>query len=614
MMNGREWMYLPRRLPEFETGVNNFLDASFAKAARGGQIVCPCKKCKNRFWCHRLEVYNHLKWDGFVENYYVWVFHGEKPSDITSNSCLDDNDVHMNDNFAELLHDTFRDNIEETSTVQEGVNEEAKTFYRLLDDGKQELFPGYFASFNCNGDENEDDMDEDDSNGDENEVDVIRSLGKDVIQDRDQEDEDIDMMDEGIRNVVEVFDKEADYENEEDELVHEQSESTHLEKETAICTRKRGPTMMHGLQVRTINEREVIICNEFGQPVGPQTEEKDIVGKFSLFLGTIARSHDYAPLTYKTWHNVPDKEKEKMWEFVLTKYILPESDAAKAWVLRSIGAAWRGYKCRIKKKHFYKFKDNKTRWKKRPKNIPENDFLDLLSYWNKKEVMNQCLQKRNARKAQKNMHTTGPKSFARIREEMMNENPNREQPDSAQVFERTRARKIGNVYCDTYDDTTKKIELMKTYQPPEGMTAVDPFVAVMGKEHDGHCRLYGKGVTKTLLRKVNGGDTSSEAGKRQLAVMRKEIEEDNERKKAEMRKELEEDNERKRAEMLKEIEEEHQRQKAEMRKELEEEHQRQKAELRKELEDEHLRKKAESEAIRKDLDNKMKNFMEKIHD
>ncbi|GJT09304.1 hypothetical protein Tco_0856346 [Tanacetum coccineum] len=29
--DGRDWMYYPRRLPEFEAGVNKFLDASFAK-------------------------------------------------------------------------------------------------------------------------------------------------------------------------------------------------------------------------------------------------------------------------------------------------------------------------------------------------------------------------------------------------------------------------------------------------------------------------------------------------------------------------------------------------------------------------------------------------------
>ncbi|GKA90677.1 hypothetical protein Tco_0812547 [Tanacetum coccineum] len=54
--DGRDWMYYPRRLPEFEAGVNEFLDASFAKSAIGGEIYCPCKKCRNRFWCGRKEV------------------------------------------------------------------------------------------------------------------------------------------------------------------------------------------------------------------------------------------------------------------------------------------------------------------------------------------------------------------------------------------------------------------------------------------------------------------------------------------------------------------------------------------------------------------------------
>lgn len=53
--------------------------------------------------------------------------------------------------------------------------------------------------------------------------------------------------------------------------------------------------MMHGVQVRKSSEREIIICNEFAQPIGPKTEENDIVGKFSRFLGTIARNYKYAP-------------------------------------------------------------------------------------------------------------------------------------------------------------------------------------------------------------------------------------------------------------------------------------------------------------------------------
>ncbi|KAD4586076.1 hypothetical protein E3N88_23677 [Mikania micrantha] len=44
MENVRDWMYLPRRLPEFEARVIEFLNASFDKAAKGSQICCPCKR------------------------------------------------------------------------------------------------------------------------------------------------------------------------------------------------------------------------------------------------------------------------------------------------------------------------------------------------------------------------------------------------------------------------------------------------------------------------------------------------------------------------------------------------------------------------------------------
>ena len=145
MENVRDWMYIPRRLPQFETGVIEFLNASFAKVAKGGQICCPFKLCKNRYWYRRDKVLDHLKGYGFVENYYVWVFHGENPSELGSNTAIDDDGddgAGMHDNIDELLHDRFRGVAEEVNVVREGLNEEAKKFYKLVEDGKQELFPG----------------------------------------------------------------------------------------------------------------------------------------------------------------------------------------------------------------------------------------------------------------------------------------------------------------------------------------------------------------------------------------------------------------------------------------------------------------------------------------
>ncbi|KAM0056947.1 putative transposase, Ptta/En/Spm, plant [Helianthus debilis subsp. tardiflorus] len=150
---------------------------------------------------------------------------------------------------------------------------------------------------------------------------------------------------------------------------------------------------------------------------------------------------------------------------------------------------------------------------------------------------------------QKNMHTAGPKSFARIHEEMKNDDPNQELPTLTQLFEQTRKRTEGHVYVDTYDDTARKIEQMKNYKPTEDDNAtVDPFLVVMNKENYGYRRLYGRGVTNTLVKKVDGACISYmipeglmesfkaniEVEKNQLLEMRKEIEEDHERKKAEL--------------------------------------------------------------------------------
>ncbi|KAD4982497.1 hypothetical protein E3N88_19168 [Mikania micrantha] len=335
-------------------------------------------------------------------------------------------------------------------------------------------------------------------------------------------------------------------EDEDDELLHDELQHLKLEKAIGISkTKKRGPTMLHDVHTRIEDEREVIICNEFGQPVGPVREGKDVVGKFSRFLGTVARNYSHAPLIHSSWQKVPHKE--KIWEYVLEKYDVP--DGAKAWVLKSIGQSYKVHKCRFKQKHFYQFKDNKTRWNNRPNNIPEDDFRKLLRLWSNKDMEQRCARAKQSRMSQKNMHTAGPKSFARIREEMKNDDPHQKVPTLTQLFERTRKRTEGRTYVDLYDDTAMKIEQMKNYKAKENEnTTIDPFLVVMNKENYGYRRLYGRGVTNTLIKKVEGPSTSYmiteglmesfkanvDVEKNQLLEMRKEIEDDHERKKAEL--------------------------------------------------------------------------------
>ncbi|KAL4579655.1 hypothetical protein LXL04_015811 [Taraxacum kok-saghyz] len=144
----------------------------------------------------------------------------------------------------------------------------------------------------------------------------------------------------------------------------------------------------------------------------------------------------------------------------------------------------------------------------------------------------------------KNIHTAGPNRFARIRDEMKNEDPNHEFPTLTQMFERTRKRTDERIYVDTYDNTARKLN----YKPLEDESdVVDPYMVVMNKEHDGYRRLYGGGVTNRLIKKVGGGDTSymipealmesfkaNEVERNQLIEMKKEIQEDHEKKNAKL--------------------------------------------------------------------------------
>ncbi|XP_019254950.1 PREDICTED: uncharacterized protein LOC109233515 [Nicotiana attenuata] len=147
MDNGdKSWMNLLRWTDEYIRGMNDFLDKALERAAQRNEILCPCKKCMNRYWCYRNVVEDHLVVHGFVDGYTKWVFHGEGfSSRNTPHPSNDDEGSTMRDDIDGLLHDTFR-NIEGQAGDEEGVgerlSEDAKKFFKLLEEGKQELYPG----------------------------------------------------------------------------------------------------------------------------------------------------------------------------------------------------------------------------------------------------------------------------------------------------------------------------------------------------------------------------------------------------------------------------------------------------------------------------------------
>lgn len=137
----KDWVELPPHSQSYKDGVNYFLDIAFTKGmVEEEEILCPCSICCNDSWEVRDVVYDHLCSKGFVKGYTEWIYHGEDESLIDLDGDSDD-ETSSHDDIDGLLFETFKD-VAEGGGVHEGINEDAKKFYKLVDDANQELYPG----------------------------------------------------------------------------------------------------------------------------------------------------------------------------------------------------------------------------------------------------------------------------------------------------------------------------------------------------------------------------------------------------------------------------------------------------------------------------------------
>ncbi|KAH0679054.1 hypothetical protein KY284_020139 [Solanum tuberosum] len=208
------------------------------------------------------------------------------------------------------------------------------------------------------------------------------------------------------------------------------------------------------------SKHKLILPNELNQPIGPT---KEVVSELGSFLGTSARNRTVCPLNVFNWKML--KTHDDMWNYIKEKYDFPEF--GKDWAVGTIKLAWRGYKCRLKKMHFYTYADDATRMAKRPK-------FEMFH-----------TNKENQKKL-RYPHTVGKTSFAIICEEKKKETP--DALSSKDLFVATRKRKHDRVYKDSYEDTIAKIaemERIETQQSENVTQSIDAFTTVMGQDHPG---------------------------------------------------------------------------------------------------------------------------------
>nr|XP_025650800.1 uncharacterized protein LOC112746897 isoform X1 [Arachis hypogaea] len=81
--------------------------------------------------------------------------------------------------------------------------------------------------------------------------------------------------------------------------------------------------------------------------------------------------------------------------FFRSKFILPKE--GKEWVMTGVQEAWKGYKTRIKGKHFEIYNNIEVILKNRPLDIPEVQFRKLITYWSIPSVKDKLKSRQEAR-------------------------------------------------------------------------------------------------------------------------------------------------------------------------------------------------------------------------
>ena len=89
----RAWMYEASRIgPTFFAELATFIEAVtiHAVSKKTKEILCPCRDCKNQMLLVNPGIIrSHLLRRGFVDNYKIWVCHGEAVVTSSHDTCAD---------------------------------------------------------------------------------------------------------------------------------------------------------------------------------------------------------------------------------------------------------------------------------------------------------------------------------------------------------------------------------------------------------------------------------------------------------------------------------------------------------------------------------------------
>ncbi|XP_074361724.1 uncharacterized protein LOC141701943 [Apium graveolens] len=125
------WLNQPKYSKLYRNGVKEFVKNLMSKFGVGNEVKCSCHLCDNHLWWCQKDVHDHLICNGLSERLVQWIY---EVALLNTMDCEENNG--FEDNIDKML------NVVYGNVGPMGPNIDAKKFLRLVEEGRQPLYPG----------------------------------------------------------------------------------------------------------------------------------------------------------------------------------------------------------------------------------------------------------------------------------------------------------------------------------------------------------------------------------------------------------------------------------------------------------------------------------------
>ncbi|KAK6147953.1 hypothetical protein DH2020_018865 [Rehmannia glutinosa] len=138
--------------------------------------------------------------------------------------------------------------------------------------------------------------------------------------------------------------------------------------------RVREPTFMPKIWGQQSDEVTPVSFNDLGQP----NDEKS-ASTLAHCLGSIARNGRFCPLHYKDWRLMPYSYKDEMLKIVKAKFSIPTGN--ETYILKSINKKWRSWKSFVKASKFDPNVPMEQQLSSKPDRVEDEQYKALIEHW-----------------------------------------------------------------------------------------------------------------------------------------------------------------------------------------------------------------------------------------